>query len=146
MKKNSFKELLRITNGYCQFDIYKLNLKIKTILYNRNKSFNVKSQQKIFNLLTNFFEMIAPAIEKILKFFILFGILIFIFSFINIIIIIGQHFFLTNFEKGLRILIVYISLFGGLNILMLGVLEVYFIKVKKDIPRYQINKIINNSK
>ena len=29
---------------------------------------------------------------------------------------------------------------------MLGVLEVYLIKVKKDIPRYQINKIINNSK
>lgn len=146
MKKNSFKELLRITNGYCQFDIYKLDLKIKTILYNRNKSFNVKSQQNTFNLFTNFFEMIAPAIEKILKFFILFGILIFIFSFINIIIIIGQHFFLANFEKDLRILIVYISLFGGLNILMLGVLGIYLTRTKKDIPTYRISKIINNSK
>ena len=54
MKKNSFKELLRITNVYCQFDIYKLNLKIKTILYNRNKIFNVKSQQKILTCLQIF--------------------------------------------------------------------------------------------
>jgi hypothetical protein len=67
MNKKFFTNFSRITNGFPQIEIYELGFRKKIISYERQKSKNFKSNQNIFKLFDNFFELIITTSAIIFK-------------------------------------------------------------------------------
>jgi dolichol-phosphate mannosyltransferase len=150
MNKKMFAEFSKITNGYPQSEIYELGFKKKIISYERQKSKNIKSNQNILKLFTNFFEMIIGTSGIFFKYIFIIGVFIFLFSVVNFLYMLFEYLngSRNNFN-GLYALLTYISFFGSLNLLFLGIIGNYLLKIIKDYSKtnkYYINEIINNSK
>jgi dolichol-phosphate mannosyltransferase len=148
MNKKIFKHFSRITNGFPQIEIYELGFRKKIISYERQKSKNFKSNQNIFELFDNFFELIIATSAIIFKIIFVLASLIFLLSILNILYMFFQYFNNTgNVTRGLPAILTYISFFGSLNLLFLGMIGIYLLKLKNNKNnKYYIQEIINNSK
>ena len=148
MNKKIFKHFSRITNGFPQIEIYELGFRKKIISYERQKSKNFKSNQNIFELFDNFFELIIATSAIIFKIIFVLGSLIFLLSILNILYMLFQYVNNTgNVPRGLPAILAYISFFGSLNLLFLGMIGIYLLKLKNNKNnKYYIQEIINNSK
>jgi len=150
MNKRMFAAFSRITNGYPQYDIYELGFKKKIISYERQKSKNINSNQSILKLFTNFFEMTINSSGIFFKYIFIIGIFIFLSSIANFLYMIFEYFNGSEKNsKGLYAILTYISFFGSLNLLFLGIIGNYLLKIIKDYSKsskYYIEEIINNSK
>jgi glycosyltransferase involved in cell wall biosynthesis len=148
MNKKMFGEFSRITSGYPQSEIYELGFRKKIISYERQKSKNIKSNQSILKLFTNFFEMTINSSGIFFKYIFIIGIFIFFFSIVNFLYMTFEY--LHGSEKnskGLYAILTYISFFGSLNLLFLGMIGNYLLKIIKDYSKnnkYYIKEIINN--
>ena len=143
-----FAEFSKITNGYPQSEIYELGFKKKIISYERQKSKNIKSNQNILKLFTNFFEMIIGTSGILFKYIFIIGVFIFLFSVVNFLYMLFEYLNSSrNNSNGLYALLTYISFFGSLNLLFLGIIGNYLLKIiregnKKN--KYYVDEIINN--
>lgn len=150
MNKKMFEEFSKITNGYPQSEIYELGFRKKIIFYERQKSKNIKSNQSILKLFTNFFEMTINSSSIFFKYIFIIGTFLFLCTIANFLYMIFEY--LNGSEKnsrGLYAILTYISFFGSLNLLFLGIIGNYLLKIIKDYSKrnkYYINEIINNSK
>ena len=150
MNKKMFINFSRITNGFFQYDIYELGFRKKIISYERQPSKNIKSKQNIFDLFTIFFEITIKSTQIFFKYIFIIGLFIFLGTVANFFYIIFEY--LNNAEKspkGLYAILVYVSFFGSLNLLFLGIIGNYLLKIIKNNSKhnkYYIEEIINNSK
>ena len=126
------------------------DLKKKIISYERQKSKNINSNQSILKLFTNFFEMTINSSGIFFKYIFIIGIFIFLSSIANFLYMIFEYFNGSEKNsKGLYAILTYISFFGSLNLLFLGIIGNYLLKIIKDYSKnnkYYIEEIINNSK
>lgn len=150
MNKRMFEEFSKITNGYPQYEIYELGFKKKIISYERQKSNNIKSNQSTLKLFTNFFEMTINSSSIFFKYIFIIGFFIFLGTIANFLFMIFEY--LSKSEKnsgGLYAILIYISFFGSLNLLFLGIIGNYLLKLIKENSKYKnyyIKEIINYSK
>jgi glycosyltransferase involved in cell wall biosynthesis len=148
MNKKMFKEFHKITNGYTQPEIYELGFRKKIINYERQRSYNRDSQQSILKLFNNFFAMIINSSEIFFKLIFIFSFVIFIYSIGNIIFMIFEYLYYPEKNpRGLLAILTYITFFGSLTLLFLGIIGNYLLNLIKNNSRkskYYINDIINN--
>jgi glycosyltransferase involved in cell wall biosynthesis len=148
MNKKMFKEFHKITNGYTQADIYELGFRKKIINYERQRSYNRESKQSILKLFNNFFMMIINSSEIFFKLIFIFSFVIFIYSIGNIIFMVFEYFYHPEKNpRGLLAILTYITFFGSLTLLFLGIIGNYLlnlIKINSRKSKYYINDIINN--
>jgi glycosyltransferase involved in cell wall biosynthesis len=150
MNKKMFSQFSKITNGFFQYDIYELGFRRKIISYERQPSKNIKSKQNILKLFTIFFEITIKSSEIFFKYIFIIGFFIFLCSVANFFYMIFEY--LNNpgkNPKGLYAVLTYISFFGSLNLLFLGIIGNYLLKIIKNNSKhkkYYIEEIINNSK
>ena len=148
MNKKMFAEFSKITNGYPQSEIYELGFKKKIISYERQKSKNIKSNQNILKLFTNFFEMTIDSSGIFFKYIFIIGVFIFLFSVANFLYMLFEYLNGSrNNSEGLYAILTYISFFGSLNLLFLGIIGNYLLKIIKESnkkSKYYVDEIINN--
>jgi dolichol-phosphate mannosyltransferase len=147
MNKKMFGEFLRITSGYPQSEIYELGFRKKIVSYQRQKSKNIKSNQSILKLFTNFFEMTINSSSIFFKYIFIIGFFIFLLTIGNFLYMLIEYY--SGSEKnfrGLYAILTYISFFGSLNLLFLGIIGNYLLKIIKDYSKkkkFYIEEIIN---
>jgi glycosyltransferase involved in cell wall biosynthesis len=150
MNKKMFTQFSRVTNGFVQYDIYELGFRRKIIAYERQQSKNIEYKHNILRLFAAFFEITIKSSEIFFKYIFIVGFFIFLLSIANIFYIIFEY--LNNPEKnpkGFYAILIYVSFFGSLNLLFLGIIGNYLLKIIKNNSKhnkYYIEEIINNSK
>ncbi len=149
MNKKFFKLYMQETNAISQADVLKIGLRRKIIFYKKLKRLYGSSQYKFTSLFNIFFNLIMDGFPNFFKKFFILGVIIFIFSVINIFVLLFNHFILENSNpKGTSAILTYISFFGGLNLLFLGMCGSYIIKIYENLnkkEKYHIGKIIKNN-
>ena len=149
MNKKFFKLYMQETNAISQADVLKIGLRRKIIFYKKLKRLYGSSQYKFTSLFNIFFNLIMDSFPNFFKKFFILGVIIFIFSVINIFVLLFNHFILENSNpKGTSAILTYISFFGGLNLLFLGMCGSYIIKIYENLnkkEKYHISKIIKNN-
>lgn len=149
MNKKFFKLYMQETNAISQADVLKIGLRRKIIFYKKLKRLYGSSQYKFTSLFNIFFNLIMDGFPNFFKKFFILGVIIFIFSVINIFVLLFNHFILENSNpKGTSAILTYISFFGGLNLLFLGMCGSYIIKIYENLnkkEKYHISKIIKNN-
>jgi len=149
MNKKFFKIYMQETNAISQADVLKIGLRRKIIFYKKLKRLHGSSQYKFSSLFNIFFNLISESFPNFFKKFFILGIIVFIFSVINIFVLLFNHFIFENSNpKGTSAILTYISFFGGLNLLFLGMCGSYIIKIYENlnkIKKYHISKIIKNN-
>ena len=149
MNKKFFKLYMQETNAISQADVLKIGLRRKIIFYKKLKRLYGSSQYKFTSLFNIFFNLIMDGFPNFFKKFFILGVIIFIFSLINIFVLLFNHFILENSNpKGTSAILTYISFFGGLNLLFLGMCGSYIIKIYENLykkEKYHISKIIKNN-
>jgi hypothetical protein len=137
------------TNAISQNDVLKIGLKRKVIFYKKLKRQHGTSQYTFSSLFNIFFNLISDSFPSFFKNFFIFGLFIFICSFINIFLLLLNHFIFQNSNpKGISAILTYVSFFGGLNLLFLGMCGSYIIRIHETlngIKKYHISKIIKDN-
>jgi glycosyltransferase involved in cell wall biosynthesis len=149
MNKKFFNIYMQETNAISQNDVLKIGLRRKVVFYKKLKRMHGSSQYTFSTLFDIFFNLISDSFPGFFKNFFILGVIIFICSMINIIILIFDHFIFKNSNpKGISAILTYISFFGGLNLLFLGMYGSYAIKIYETlnkIKKYHVSKIIKNN-
>jgi glycosyltransferase involved in cell wall biosynthesis len=149
MNKKFFNIYMHETNAISQNDVLKIGLKRKVIFYKKLKRLHGSSQYKFTSLFSVFFNLISESFPGFFRNFFILGIIIFICSIINIFILALNHFIFQNSNpKGISAILTYISFFGGLNLLFLGICGSYAVKIHDALngnKKYHISKIIKNN-
>jgi glycosyltransferase involved in cell wall biosynthesis len=146
MNKKFFDIYIKLTSGMSQIDIFKIGLKRKVIFYEKRKRLYGSSQYSFASLLSVFFDLISESANKIFKIIFISGLIIFIISILNVLIMSFNYLIWGNSNpKGTLAILAYISLFGAINILFIGIVGIYLVKIidnKKN--KYYISEIIKN--
>ena len=146
MNKKFFDIYIKLTSGMSQIDIFKIGLKRKVIYYEKRKRLYGSSQYSFASLLSVFFDLISESANKIFKIIFISGLIIFIISILNVLIMSFNYLIWGNSNpKGTLAILAYISLFGAINILFIGIVGIYLVKIidnKKN--KYYISEIIKN--
>jgi glycosyltransferase involved in cell wall biosynthesis len=149
MNKKFFNIYMQETNAISQNDVLKIGLKRKVIFYKKLKRQHGTSQYTFSSLFNIFFNLISDSFPSFFKNFFIFGLFIFICSFINIFLLLLNHFIFQNSNpKGISAILTYVSFFGGLNLLFLGMCGSYIIRIHETlngIKKYHISKIIKDN-
>jgi len=149
MKKKFFNIYMQETNAISQNDVLKIGLKRKIIFYKKTKRLHGSSQYTFSSLFNTFFNLISDGFPSFFKNFFILGVFIFVCSFINIFLLVLNHYIFQNSNpKGISAILTYISFFGGLNILFLGMCGSYIIRTYETLngkKKYHISKIIKNN-
>jgi len=149
MNKKFFNIYMQETNAISQNDVLKIGLKRKIIFYKKTKRLHGSSQYTFSSLFNTFFNLISDGFPSFFKNFFILGVFIFVCSFINIFLLVLNHYIFQNSNpKGISAILTYISFFGGLNILFLGMCGSYIIRIYETLngkKKYHISKIIKNN-
>jgi len=149
MNKKFFNIYMQETNAISQNDVLKIGLKRKIIFYKKTKRLHGSSQYTFSSLFNTFFNLISDGFPSFFKNFFILGVFIFVCSFINIFLLVLNHYIFQNSNpKGISAILTYISFFGGLNILFLGMCGSYIIRTYETLngkKKYHISKIIKNN-
>lgn len=147
--KNVIMKLKEFTKGYINLEIYKIGFNKKIIYYTRNERKTSKSQYNLSKLIEIFLNYCHEAMYNFFKKILFFSFIIFIFSALNIIFIIFQHFFFGEpMIKGIRTIATYILFFGSFNLFLISIIGTNISKLVENSQKsnnYYVEKIINKS-